>query len=283
MLGWLRLVTAVVVALVTLMVLAPFHLISTAISGKGTSNWTARWHRIVLWVMGVKVTITGTMAADRPLLLLSNHMSWLDIEVLASLAPLSFIAKSEVASWPIFGLLAKLQQSIFIERNRKTKTGEKADEVANRLSGGDVVVLFAEGTSGDGNRVLPFRSALIGAAQKAVAQSGRAIVQPVAIAYVRMHGIPLGRLHRTRVAWYGGSSLIPHLVDVLKNGGVDAHVTFGPPMELTGDMDRKHVAAVSGEFVRRMVAGLNRGADPEDLIATMPAGKSPSDRLEHVS
>ncbi len=267
MIGWIRLIFIVLIAAISLLVMAPVHLLVLAVKRRSTSMLTVWWHRLVLYLMGVRVIVSGHISSERPLLLLSNHMSWLDIEILASLAPLSFIAKSEVANWPIFGLLAKLQHSIFIERARRTKTGEKADEVARRLADGDIVVLFAEGTSSDGNHVLPFRSALIGAAQRAVGSDGAATVQPVAIAYVRSHGIPLGRLHRSRAAWYGDTDLLPHLKLVLMRGGIDVHVAFGPARALAPGDDRKAIAAECGEMVRRLVAGLNTGRDPDVLLA----------------
>ena len=271
MLGWIRLIFIVVAAAVSLLAMAPIHLLVLAVRRRSTSMLTVWWHRFVLYLMGVRVIVSGSLSQARPLLLLSNHMSWLDIEILASLAPLSFIAKSEIANWPIFGLLAKLQHSIFIERDRRTKTGEKADEVARRLAGGDIVVLFAEGTSSDGNHVLPFRSALIGAAQRAVGANGSATVQPVAIAYVRSHGIPLGRLHRSKAAWYGDTDLLPHLKSVLMRGGIDVHVAFGPARMLGPNDDRKAVAAETGATVRRLVAGLNTGREPQALLTAETA------------
>ena len=273
MLGWVRLIFVLIVAAVSLLILTPVHLAVLAITRRSTSKVTVWWHRLVLRLMGVRVILSGELSADRPLLLLSNHMSWLDIEILVSIAPLSFIAKSEVAGWPVFGWLARLQHTIFVERERRTRTADKASEVAERLGNGDIVVLFAEGTSSDGNHVLPFRSALIGAAQKAVGANGAATIQPVAIAYVSAHGIPLGRRHRSFVAWYGDTDLLPHLKTVLMRGGIDVHVTFGPPQVIGPDHNRKAIAAESGAMVRRLVAGLNTGRDPEALLeAEMPVG-----------
>jgi 1-acyl-sn-glycerol-3-phosphate acyltransferase len=224
------------------------------------------WQRFVCALRGIRVHVSGAPAADRPLLLLSNHTSWLDIPILASVAPVSFIAKSEVASWPVVGFLARAQRSVFVDRNRRHATGTHADEVAGRLSKGDIMVLFAEGTSSDGNKVLPFRSALVGAAQRAIADGGAATVQPVAIAYQRMLGLPLGRQHRPLVAWYGGASLLPHLKRVLSEGGIDVHVVFGPARRLAADDDRKAVTQESGDLVRRLVAAINGGRSPTEIL-----------------
>src|SRR5258707_14953496 len=130
----------------------------------------------------------------------------MDISILTSLTPVVFVAKSEIARWPLFGLLAKLQRSVFVERDRRQKTGAVNAEIGQRLAEGDPVLLFGEGTAGDGNRVLPFRSALIGAARDALASAGhvREIwIQPLSIAYLGQQGIGFGRHLRPRAAWYG--------------------------------------------------------------------------------
>ena len=186
MLGRFRFFGTITLAALALAVLLPFHLAAVARGGRSTMAVARLWHRFVCLLMGVRVTVTGAPTSERPLLLLANHASWLDIPILAAVAPVSFIAKSEVAAWPVVGFLARAQRSVFVERSRRHATGTQADEVAGRLSKGDIMVLFAEGTSGDGNQVLPFRSALVGAAQKAVGSNGVATVQPVAIAYHRM-------------------------------------------------------------------------------------------------
>src|SRR5262249_575745 len=130
------------------------------------------YHRFVCRLLGIRVRCTGAPVDTRPLLIVANHASWLDIWIIRSGAPVVFVAKSEIARWPFFGLLAKLQRSVFVERDRRHKTGAVNAEIAERLAEGDPVLLFGEGTAGDGNRVLPFRTALIGAARDAIASAG---------------------------------------------------------------------------------------------------------------
>jgi lyso-ornithine lipid O-acyltransferase len=230
------------------------------------------WQRFVCFLIGIRINVVGAPSPERPLLLLANHTSWLDIPVLAAVAPLSFIAKSEVAKWPVVGFLARTQRTVFVERNKRHATGAQADEVAGRLSKGDIIVLFAEGTSSDGNKVLPFRSALVGSAQRAIGDDGAATVQPVAIAYPKMLGLPLGRQHRPRVAWYGGTDLLPHLKRILSDGGVDVDVVFGPAHRLGPGDDRKAVTREAGELVRRTVSALNAG---RPLSPVSPGGSRP--------
>jgi 1-acyl-sn-glycerol-3-phosphate acyltransferase len=267
MLAKIRFYGTVLLAAFALVILLPFHLVAAKFGGRSGMKVAQLWQRFVCFLIGIRVTVTGAPSDDRPLLLLSNHNSWLDIPILAGVAPVSFIAKKEVAGWPVVGFLAKAQRSVFVDRTRRQATGAHADEVASRLSKGDIMVLFAEGTSSDGNKVLPFRSALVGAAQMAIGDGGAATVQPVAIAYQKMLGIPLGRQHRPLVAWYGGTDLLPHLKRVLSEGGIDVNVVFGPARRLSARDDRKAATLEAGEMVRCTVAALNGGRSPEEAIA----------------
>lgn len=226
------------------------------------------YHRIVCALIGLRREVAGVPASERPLLLLANHVSWLDITVLSAVLPVSFIAKSEVARWPLFGLFAKLQRSVFVDRARRSATGAVAAEIGERLAAGDVLALFAEGTSSDHNRVLPFRTALVGAAHRAIAEdgAGRVWVQPVSIAYTRWNGLPLGRRERPRIAWYGDMVLGPHLWRVLKEGRIDVTVSFGPAIPVDATVDRKALALAAEMTVRGMTVAAQRGRARTDIV-----------------
>jgi len=276
-LSQMRLYGTVLLAAVALLVLLPFHFAALYLSEGSPMRVARLWQLFVCYLIGIRVTVTGQPAQGRPLLLLANHTSWLDIPILAGVAPVSFVAKKEVATWPVVGFLAKTQRSVFVDRDRRAATSAHADEMAGRLSKGDILVLFAEGTSSDGNRVLPFRSALVGAAQRAIADGGTATIQPVAIAYRRMLGLPLGRQHKPRVAWYGGTDLLPHLKRVLSEGAIDVEIVFGPARTLTARDDRKRATQEAGETVRKLVAALNGGRSPDEILneAAKVAGSIP--------
>ena len=109
-----------------------------------------RYHRFLCRFVGIKVTVRGEPYRGGACLITANHTSWLDIPIIASLAPCSFVAKSEVAGWPFFGTLAKLQQTVFVERERRTRTVHSRNEIHARIAAGDRLVLFPEGTSSDG-------------------------------------------------------------------------------------------------------------------------------------
>jgi 1-acyl-sn-glycerol-3-phosphate acyltransferase len=179
-------------------------------------------------------------------------------------APVVFVAKREVAAWPVFGLLARLQRSVFVDRGRRHKTRDVNSEIGRRLAGGDAVLLFAEGTSSDGNRVLAFRTALIGAARDAIAAAGhveRVWIQPLSIAYTAVSGLPLGRPNRSTVAWYGSTSLLPHLRQLVARGAIDVTVSWGDPVPYDEFSDRKIVARRLEDCVRGMTVAAIRGRD----------------------
>ncbi|WP_246333178.1 lysophospholipid acyltransferase family protein [Aureimonas mangrovi] len=223
------------------------------------------WHRLAARALGLRVTVRGAPAKGRPLLLVSNHQSWADIVALGSVAEASFIAKAEVRGWPGIGILARLQRTVFVAREARRETGLQANAIADRLAAGDAMVLFAEGTTSDGNAVLPFKSALFGAAQGALAASGRGevLVQPVSIAYTRSHGLPLGRAGRPLAAWPGDVALGPHLKSFVLNGAVDAEIAFAEPIVVTVETNRKALTSACEREVSRMLLASLRGTAGE--------------------
>jgi 1-acyl-sn-glycerol-3-phosphate acyltransferase len=222
------------------------------------------FHRAVAALLGIRITQQGMRPGGRPRLIAANHVSWLDIVVLSAAMPVSFVAKSEVAGWPGIGVLAKLQRTIFVDRKRRLQTAATTRAIGERLSSGGAVVLFAEGTSSDHNRVLPFRPALLGAAREALAASGESVVevQPVSIAYPRRHGLPVLRRDRPEIAWYGAMTLPNHLWNILKFGGPEAVLTFGRPIAVTAADNRKEIALRAETEVREMTAAVLRGVSP---------------------
>jgi 1-acyl-sn-glycerol-3-phosphate acyltransferase len=214
------------------------------------------YYRLLTRALRIRVTIHGTPVTGRPVLIASNHVSWVDIVVLASIAPMVFVAKREVASWPLIGAAARVQKVVFVDRLRRQQTAETIRDIARRLAEGHPVVLFAEGTSGDGNRVLPFRSALIGAIEAACNEAGlgEVLLQPMSICYTAQHGLPMARNDQPLVAWYGDLDFFPHFVAFIRHGAVDAAVSFGAPIAADATADRKVVAKELETTVRRMTA-----------------------------
>jgi len=218
------------------------------------------YYRVLCRLLRIHIRVVGEPVLDRAVLFVSNHVSWVDILVIGSIAPVAFVAKREVASWPLVGVAARLQRTVFVDRTRRRRTGNTIGEIVQRLIGGTSVVLFAEGTSSDGNRVLPFRSALIGVVEEAGTQAGRGIlIQPMSIGYTGQHGIPMGRQHRPLVAWYGDLDFMPHIREFIARGAVDAVLSFGDPVVANDAANRKAVTKSLEGAVRTLNNATLRG------------------------
>ncbi|MXN50477.1 1-acyl-sn-glycerol-3-phosphate acyltransferase [Shinella sp. AETb1-6] len=261
MITWLRIAIGAIVLLAVTLLLLPFQLLGLRFNWKIRRFLPRLWHRVACRVLGIRVRVHGVPEAKRPLLLAANHASWKDILVLGSVADVVYIAKSEVRGWPVFGILARLQATIFVEREQRQKTGEQVNEIAERLAAGEIVVLFPEGTTSDGNRLLEVKSSLFGAAASAVphAPDGIVHIQPVSIAYTGLHGMAMGRYHRPIAAWPGDIELMPHLMGILRAGAVDVDVDFGERVDYTRTSNRKAVSRTVEARIRAMLGARLRG------------------------
>jgi 1-acyl-sn-glycerol-3-phosphate acyltransferase len=234
--------------------IASLQVVALAVRSRFANLLPIIYHRTCCRLLNIVVERRGTMSTTRPTLFVCNHSSYLDISALGSVIPCSFVAKAEVANWPFFGFLAKLQRTVFVDRRRRT-THQQRDELAKRLDAGDNLILFPEGTSNDGNRTLPFRSALFAVAERKVGGDGDAgaplTVQPVSLAYTRLNGFPIGRTLRPFFAWYGDMDLFGHLWRVAGLGRIEVVIEFHPPVTIDQFGTRKALA----EHCRRAVAG----------------------------
>lgn len=249
----IRAIVWLVLLIVAALIILPAQMIAHGFNLPARRTIPMLFHRMVLRALGARVTVRGEPTEHRPALFVPNHVSWLDIMVLGSFAPMSFVAKAEIAGWPVFGYLAKLQRSIFVDRERRQTTSKTAEEMIARMREGEPVVLFAEGTSSDGNRVLRFRAALIGAAESLSRATGDTVwIQPIALAYRRINGLPSGRQHRPRMSWIGDIELIPHAWALLKDGAVDIDLIFGNPVPFDPQAERKAIAQYLEQRVRSL-------------------------------
>jgi len=250
--------------------LMPVQAVLLRVSPRAASRFPHWYHRQVCRLLGVRLLIEGEVAEEKPVLLISNHVSWLDIPVLSAVAPLSFVAKKEVSRWPFVSSLARLQRTVFVDRERRVAVGDTANEIMSRLQMKETVVLFAEGTSSDGNRVLPFKTSLFAAAKpsgKAAQPVPDVVVQTLSLVYTKLHGVPLGRAGRPLVGWYGDMEMQSHAWRLLKAGPLDVRIRIGQPIPLESFVDRKDLAKKSEGEVREHVVRMLRGrADDEPLV-----------------
>ena len=252
--------------------LMPVQALLLRVAPKASRRFPHWYHKRVCQLMGIRLRIEGSVPADGAVLIVSNHTSWLDIPVLSAVAPVSFVAKKQVGTWPFVSMLAKLQRSVFIDRERRQASGVAASEIKLRLDAGDAIVLFPEGTSSDGNGVLPFKSALFGALWPGGDDmpSAEVLVQTVAIVYTHVHGLALSRADRPRIGWYGDMEMRAHAWDVLKSGPIDVCIRAGEPMPMHSFSSRKELALATEQQVRNAVLGILRARPiDEPLVAVM--------------
>lgn len=175
------------------------------------------WAQRLLYILQVKLEVE--YAEEDPFnqsaLWVANHISWLDIHVINAVSPVTFVAKSEVASWPIFGFLARAIDTIFIHRERITDLRRVLNEMTERLSQGRAVCIFPEGTSSEGRQVLPFKSNLFQAAVNA-----KVSVLPIAIQY------QLGGQFTTHTAFIGDMGLVESIRLIMDHPGITARLRF---------------------------------------------------------
>lgn len=243
------------------MTLVPLQLVAMAVRSPLAKRIPRLYHRGCARLLGFRLEVHGTMATGSPVLFVSNHSSYLDITVLGALITGSFVAKSEVSGWPLFGFLAKLQRTVFIERRVRSDAGRQRDELSARLQAGDSLILFPEGTSSDGNRTLPFKTALFAVASQRI--DGRPlVVQPVSVTATKLDGIPLGIGFRPLYAWYGDMDLAPHLWRAFTVGKMTIEVEFHPPVTVETVSSRKalaeHCHAAVSAGVERAISGRRR-------------------------
>jgi len=165
-------------------------------------------------------------------MIVSNHLSYLDIATLASLLPAVFVSKAEVERWPFWGTMARMGGTIFIDRGRKRDTVRVLSEIENAFLRGDSVVVFPEGTSTEGSTIIPFKSSLLASA----ATQGNPVYW-LTVSYQTPHG---GDLARDHVCWWGDAAFLPHFIGLCKLRRIEALITFGDaPIQA---QDRKALA-----------------------------------------
>jgi 1-acyl-sn-glycerol-3-phosphate acyltransferase len=235
--------------------------------------WAAFAHLI-----GIEVQVIGTAARrerGRPVVFVSNHSSWVDIPVIGGVLDGRFVAKGEVATWPIIRTIARLGRSVFVSRARAS-TGKERDVMRAVLKAGDNLILFPEGTSSDGSRVLPFRTSFFALAE-AQADENLAdlpLIQPVSVVYDRLGGLPAGRASRPVFAWYGDMDIASHFWRLSQHIGLRATVLLHTPLDPARFEDRKALSRAVWQIVADGASTLrqNRPAQPLDVPEQIPLG-----------
>ncbi|MCF3945835.1 MULTISPECIES: lysophospholipid acyltransferase family protein [Acidiphilium] len=204
-------------------------------------------------LLGVRLRVMGTLASGngRPVLFVSNHSSWLDVIALGAVLPGCFVAKGDIANWPGINFVAKAGRTVFVSRARSGTAREQKD-LASRLDAGDNLILFPEGTTSDGARVLPFRSSFLALAER----NDAPIVQPVTIVYDQLDGLPICRRNRPLIAWYGDMDITSHYARLGRHNW-RATIVLDPPVDAR--IGRKMLSATLEHAIASRAAAIRQG------------------------
>jgi 1-acyl-sn-glycerol-3-phosphate acyltransferase len=234
-------------------------------------------------LIGIKVRVIGTAAkrqGGRPVVYVSNHSSWIDVPVIGGVLDGCFVAKGDVATWPVIGTMARLGRTVFVSRSR-TATGRERDAMRAVLKAGDNLILFPEGTSSDGSRVLPFRSSFFALAEARAGEDRNdlPLIQPVSVVYDRLSGLPAGRASRPVFAWYGDMDIASHFWRLTQHIGLRATVLLHAPLDPARFEDRKALSQAVWQIVADGASTLrqNRPARPLELPEQLPSGMPASE------
>ncbi|CAK0778885.1 Lyso-ornithine lipid O-acyltransferase [Azospirillaceae bacterium] len=243
------------------MILVPLQFCAMKLRSPLKRRLPRLYHLVCVRIFGFRIEVHGKPSTIRPTLFVSNHSSYLDITVLGSVINGSFVAKAEVSQWPFFGFLANLQETVYVNRKARHDAARQRDDMRSRLNAGDNLILFPEGTSSDGNRTLPFKSALFAVANMTNGEQPLT-VQPVSITATHLDGVPLGWMWRALYAWYGDMDLAPHLWSAVQLRRLKIVVEFHPIVTIEEFSSRKaladHCWRVIAIGVDRAIGGRNR-------------------------
>jgi 1-acyl-sn-glycerol-3-phosphate acyltransferase len=268
----LRIGVGLFVAALFLAIVGPARRLAQLRGWRAGRNAPVWFNRLLCGILRVRLRRFGTPSAAPKRLIVANHVSWLDILVMGAMEPMTFLAKKEIGA-PFLGRQAALLQGVvFVDRGRKRAIPKVNADMAEAMRAGEPVVLFAEATTGDGNRLLRFRSSHFQAIRQACdGNRSDAVVQPVFLHYSRVAGMPIARIDRPTVAWYGEMTFLPHLWRVIFSGGIACDVHYGGPLHIGVDQDRKSLTRATEEAVRRLAGRAREGYLPR--TAAIPAGR----------
>ena len=253
---WIVLFVPVAALVQTLLIVLP---------GRYNVPFAAFFWATIARMLGLRVRVIGAPLRERgtpfarPVVYVCNHSSWLDIPALGGRITARFVSKDDVAGWPVIGTIARLGRTVFVSRSR-SRTLQERDDMQQALAQGDDLFLFPEGTSSDGSRVLPFRSAFFAAAYG----DAKPLIQPVSVVYDRLAGLPVCHASRAVFAWYGDMSLAPHFWQLVQWRGKRVSLLFHTPIDPADFPDRKALAQATWQVVADGAAALrqNRAEAP---------------------
>ncbi len=264
MVGNLRMVLRLVLVLAWTLPCMVVQMVLLQLQGNAKVRFAQIYWRGVAFILGLHLTVKGEVTPDRPVVFTANHCTWIDIVALGAVLPGCFVAKGDIANWPFVSWVAKLGRTVFVSRSKATLEQER-DMMSARLAAGDNIILFPEGTTSDGMRVLPFQSSFL-----VIAQShAKPVIQPVTIVYDRLDGLPVQRRDRPVISWYGDMDMASHYPGIGRRKSLGATLILDPAIQVGTFANRKALSAALEARLAANAARLRQGR------AAVPAPVNP--------
>lgn len=244
-----RTLVAFLLLVAWVLIMVGMFYIAKAVRYSGLDKIPRLFHRGCCVILGIRVRVYGELCRERPCLYVCNHISYLDVFVLGGVVPGFFIAKSDVASWPILGRLARLQNTLFFERDRR-RAAVQIIIMKEHLRQGGNLILFPEGTSTYGTSVKPFKSSLFQAAE---IEERQVVIQPMTVSYTQCCGKAMTAEYRDYFAWYDTMPFFSHFLTALGAPTVTAEIHFAAPVIVSDFESRKACAAHCWQESQRLL------------------------------
>ena len=251
------------------MISIPIQALCLLLPGRPKVAFARLYWAVFTRLLGLNVRVVGELAsgtAERPVIFISNHSSWVDVPVVGGLLDGCFVAKGDVAGWPVISTIARLGRTVFVSRQRGS-IGREREAMQQVLERGDNLILFPEGTSSDGSRVLPFRSSFFTLAEtRTHADPARMpLIQPVSVVYDRLGGLPTGRASRPVFAWYGDMDIASHFWRLAQHVGLRVTIVLHTPLEPARFANRKALSNAVWHTVADGASTLRQNRPPRPL------------------
>ncbi len=238
----LRLTFILVFLFIVISISIPIQFICNIIGFKLKKIYPLLFYRMIQIITGININFDPTKINKKNtgVLYIANHVSWFDIICLGTLLNARFIAKKEVSKMGIFGFLAKLSNTFFIDNSNKNKIIEYNNLIQKKLQEGENFIIFPEGTTTDGNGIIDFKSSML---ECAFDDNNQINIQPISICYSKLNNIPMGIYLRRNIAWVGDTSMVGAMANFLTSGRITVDVIFHEIMNTNNFENRKELAA----------------------------------------
>ena len=250
----LRLILILIFLTLIILISIPIQFFCNIIGFRIKKLYPLLFYRMIKIITGININFNSTKfnKENTGVLYIANHVSWFDIICLGTLLNARFIAKKEVSQMGIFGFLAKLSNTFFIDNENKKKIIEYNYLIQKKLQEGENFIIFPEGTTSDGNGVIDFKSSMLECAFDA---NDKINIQPISICYSKLNNIPMGIYLRRNIAWVGDTSMVAAMVNFLRSGRITVDIIFHEIMNINNFENRKELALYCE---KKILSGINQ-------------------------